>query len=292
MSQFFVALANGLAAAMAVFLVAAGLTLIFGILKILNFSHGGFFMIGAYLAFAVLGLIGTETLAAFGLASLAAGIGVALLGIVVERVVLRRLRDVDEAYMLIATFAVLLLCEGAVKLVFGLTYRSMMPPDPLGGALMIGPVLVPSYAAFVIAAGAAIFLLLEIVIYWTPLGRLLQAVARDPWMAGLLGVNVPLVFAATVLAAFFLAGLAGGLLLPNQTLSPGLASQYIIYAFVAIVVGGVGNVRGAFLAAILLGICDSLGAIYAPDLPNVAIYLAMIAFLLFRPQGLLGEARA
>jgi branched-chain amino acid transport system permease protein len=290
--QIVVALLNGLSSALAVFLVAAGLTLIFGILKILNFSHGGFFMIGAYVAFALLRLAGTESLATFLGAAVAAGFAVAILGVIVERVVLRRLRGVDEAYMLIATFAVMLLCEGAVKLIWGVNFVTIDPPEALAGAVELGPLFLPSFSLFVIAAGVVAFLALETTIHRTRLGKLVQAVANDPWMAGLLGINVPLVFTATVVVAFFLAGLAGGLLLPNQTLSPGLASLFIIQAFVAIIVGGVGNVRGAFIAALLLGIVDSFGTIYLPQIPGIAVYVAMCAFLLFRPEGLLGSARA
>jgi len=129
--------------------------------------------------------------------------------------------------------------------------------------------------------------LLEYAIHRTWIGKIVQALANDRWMTGLLGLNVPLLFTGVVIAAFFLAGLAGGLLLPNQSLSPELGHAYTLQAFIAVVIGGLGNIRGAFLASLLLGIVDSLSSMLIPGMPGLAIYLAMIASLLIRPNGIL-----
>lgn len=281
------ALINGMATGMAIFLVAAGLTLIFGILKILNFAHGAFFMVGAYLSYTIVGS-NPSSVWVFVLAALAGGIVVAALGYVTDLVVLRRLRNVDEAFMLIATFAVLLVCSGIVKLIWGVNYASINPPPGIDGALIVGDLFVPSYSIFVIVCGIVIFLALDFAIRRTWIGKMLQSIAVDSWMAGLLGINVPVALSATVIISFLLAGLAGGLLLANQTLSPILGDSYLLLAFMAVVIGGLGDVRGAFIAAILLGLIESASSLIMPDMPGMATYLFVILFLLAKPQGLFG----
>ncbi|MGF7162387.1 branched-subunit amino acid ABC-type transport system permease component [Rhodoligotrophos appendicifer] len=283
-------LVNGLATGMAVFLVAAGLTLIFGILKILNFAHGAFFMIGAYVSYSIIGS-NPSSLWLFVAAAFAGGIVVGALGYVADKIVLRRLRDVDEAYMLIATFAVLLVCSGVVKLIWGVDYASVNPPPLLDGAVEIGQLFIPTYSIFVIISGLIVFILLDFAIHRTWLGKLLQSVANDSWMSGLLGINVPIALTATVIVSFMLAGLAGGLLLANQTLSPILGESYLLLAFMAVIIGGLGNVRGAFIAAALLGIIESGSSLILPNMPGMATYIFVIAFLLAKPQGLLGAHR-
>jgi branched-chain amino acid transport system permease protein len=283
-------LVNGMATGMAVFLVAAGLTLIFGILKILNFAHGAFFMIGAYVAYTVVGS-NPASLWMFLLAAVVGGIVVAALGFITDRIVLRRLRNVDEAYMLIATFAVVLVCSGLVKLIWGVNYASINPPPALDGAVEIGPLFIPTYSLFVILAGVVVFVLLDFAIHRTWLGKLLQSVANDSWMSGLLGINVPLALTATVIMSFMLAGLAGGLLLANQTLSPILGESYLLLAFMAVIIGGLGNVRGAFIASALLGVIESGSSLLVPNMPGIATYIFVILFLLAKPQGLFGGHR-
>lgn len=290
MIDIYFTLINGLATGMAVFLVAAGLTLIFGILKILNFAHGSFFMIGAYVAYTIVGS-NPGSIWMFVIAAIGGGLVVGALGYVTDRIVLSRLRNVDEAYMLIATFAVLLVCTGIVKMIWGVNYASVTPPPLLDGALIIGALFVPTYSIFVIIAGLLVFVALELAIHRTWLGKLLQSVANDSWMSGLLGINVPLALTATAIVSFMLAGLAGGLLLANQTLSPILGESYLLLAFMAVVIGGLGSVRGAFIAAILLGIIESGSSLFLPNMPGMATYVFVILFLLAKPQGLLGGDR-
>lgn len=285
------AVINGLTTAMAVFLVAAGLTLMFGILRVLNFAHGAFFMIGAYVAWSLIGGQPNSLMAFIG-GALGAAFIVGALGVVVDQLVLRRLRHVDEHYMLIATFAVLLICVGAVKIIWGLDFHSADPPPLLDGGVSIGGLFVPKLSLFVIATGFIFFLALEIVIHRLWLGKMVTALAADGWMANLLGVNVPVGITLSVVASFALAGLAGGLLLPNQALSPGLGDTYLLLAFTAVIIGGLGNVRGAFIASILLGMIESFNALILPNLPGLAVYLGMIAFLLLRPQGLFGASHS
>jgi branched-chain amino acid transport system permease protein len=287
--QIAFALINGLTTGMAVFLVAAGITLIFGILKILNFAHGSFFMVGAYVTYTFVGNDPASVPILLG-ACVAAGLVVGGLGWVTDRLVLRRLRDVPEAYTLIATFALLMLCNGVVKLVWGIDYHAVNPPDALADPLQLGPTPVPTYSVLIVLASVLVFMVLDFAIHRLWIGKIVQALVNDPWMASLIGVNVERLFTGTVIVAFFLAGLAGGLLLPNQSLSPDLSSSYLMQTFIVVIIGGLGNIRGAFLASILLGLVDSLNAIFLPALPGVAIYVAMVGFLLWRPQGLLRSA--
>lgn len=283
-------LVNSLTWAMATFLVAAGLTLVFGTLHILNFSHGGFFMIGAYAAFSLAQWVGaSNSLALYLFGSLAAGVLVALLGLVVDRLVLRRLAGVEDAYILIATYALLLVCEGSTKLVWGLKYHSVMPPAVLDGAWVLGAAVVPRLSLFIIASGVLVFVALEVFLNRTKAGRLVKAIAADPWMAALLGINVRRVYTATVALGFALAGLAGGLLVSNQALSPSLASAFVIYAFGVIIVGGMGSISGAFFGSILLGLIDAIGQWVLPGMPGLPFFAAMTLVLLLRPQGLMGR---
>lgn len=283
-------LVNSLTWAMATFLVAAGLTLIFGTLHILNFSHGGFFMIGAYAAYSLTQALGGSTsMAMYLFGALAGGALVALLGLAVDRLILRRLGGVDDAYVLIATYALLLVCEGSTKLIWGLNYRSVMPPSALDGAWLAGQAVIPKMSLFIIGCGVAVYLAMEYFLNRTRSGRLVKAIAVDAWMARLLGVNVRRVYTATVAIGFALAGLAGGLLLANQTLSPSLASGFVIQAFGVIIIGGMGSISGAFLGSILLGLIDAIGQWVLPSLPGLPFFIAMTLILLLRPQGLMGR---
>lgn len=286
LDQVLFALANGLASGMAVFLVAAGVTLIFGLLRILNFAQGSFFMLGAYLAFSILGP-SAGSIWSFLLAAFAAGAVVAVLGLVTDMVVFRRLRNYDEAYTLIATFALMMLLDGTIKLIWGLNYHSISPPPALGGVFIMGPVILPIFSIFIIVLGIFVFIVLELAVHRLWIGKIVQALAHDQWMSGFVGINVPRMLTLTVVAAFFLAGVAGGLLLPNQSLSPHLSHAFLLQAFIAVIIGGLGNIRGAFMASLVLGLVESLNAVVLPDQPGVAMYVAMVAFMLWRPAGML-----
>jgi ABC-type branched-subunit amino acid transport system permease subunit len=289
LDQVLFAVANGLASGMAVFLVAAGVTLIFGLLRILNFAQGSFFMLGAYVTFSIMGA-SPGSMGIFLLAAFVGGATVAALGLLTDTVIFRPLRSYDESYTLIATFALMMLMDGAIKLVWGLNYHSINPPPALAGVTIIGPVILTNFSLFLIVLGIAIFVLLELAIHRLWIGKIVQALAHDQWMSGFVGINVPMMLTLTVVAAFMLAGLAGGLLLPNQTLSPSLSHAFLLQSFIAVIIGGLGNIRGAFAAALVLGLVDSLNSVVLPDLPGVAIYIVMVGFMLWRPDGLLTSA--
>lgn len=281
---------NGLAWAMATFLVAAGLTLIFGILHILNFAHGGFFMIGAYVSYTVMLAFGAGLpLWVFMVGAVAAAVVVGLLGWAVDKFVFRRLRDVEDAYSLIATYALLLVCGGAVQLIWGLNYLSVMPPPSLNSVVFIGDVFMPTYTIFIILSGVVAYIGLELLISRTQIGQLIRVVAVDPWMARLLGLNVTRIYLVTVIFSFAMAGVAGALLMPNQSLSPELGGIFLLQAFGVVIVGGMGSIRGAFLAALLLGMIESFGTYLFPQYPGIFFLLALAVILLVKPSGIMGK---
>ncbi|MDM0110355.1 ABC transporter permease [Variovorax sp. J22R24] len=284
-NELMFAVFNAAAFGMAIFVVAAGLTLIFGLMRLLNMAQGGFFMIGAYTAYSVMGR-DVQSLGMFLLAALVGGIVVALLGLVTDRLVLRRLRNVDPHYVLIATFALMMVCTGVTKLIWGVDFFSVNPPPGLDQPLNPFGMFFSAYQIFVIAAGLVVYIVLELAIHRMWFGKLMQALAADPWMAGVLGLNVSFGIALSVMASFFLAGLAGGLLLPNQSLSTGLGDSYLMYAFFAVIIGGLGNIRGAFIGSLVLGLVQSLNTVLLPSVPGLAIYVVLAAFLLWKPSGL------
>lgn len=281
-------ISGGLSWAMATFLVAAGLTLIFGILHILNFAHGGFFMIGAYLAWTGITLLGGDVpVWLYVVVAVAAGVLVAGMGVLVDAAIFQRLRGVDDAYVLIATYALLLVCVGGVEMVWGLDFRALMPPAALNNALFLGDVIVPYYTIFVILCGFVVYGALTWFLARTETGQLIRVVAKDPWMARLLGVRVGRIYLVTVVISFALAGLAGGLLVANQGLSPELGGILLLQAFGVVIVGGLGSIHGAFLASLLLGQIEAFGSAIFPEYPGIFYLIALAALLLLRPQGLL-----
>lgn len=275
---------NGFAAGMAYFLVAAGLTWVFGILRLLNFAHGAFFMFGAYVAYSIMGLNPTS-MTVFLASALVAGIVVGAMGLMTDAFVLGRLREVDYHYALIATFGLMLLVEGVAKLVWGLDYHSITPPPALDWPIRIWGHYVSVYTLFVIATGLVTFAIIDLIMQRTWVGKVVRAVALDPWMAGTIGINVPFVLAASVSASFLLAGLAGGLLAPNQTLSITVGSTYLLHAFLAVVIGGLGSIRGTFLACIALGLVESANSTFAPQYGGIAIFVVLAVVLVIRPYG-------
>jgi branched-chain amino acid transport system permease protein len=289
MQSIVFAIINGLASGASIFLVAAGVTLIYGILHILNFAHGSFLMVGAYVAFTIIGMADPTSLWVYLGAALIAGIVVAALGLLTDFLILRRLRDVDDYYSLIATFALLLCVDGVVKLIWGVEFHSLFPPQSLSGVLTIGSAFIPAYSVFVAATGLLVFIVLEISIHRMWVGKIVQALRHDRWMTEMMGVNVPMMFTGTVAMAFLLAGLAGGLLLSNQSLSPQLGHTVLIPAFVAVIIGGLGNVRGAFVASLFLGLVESIGTGLLQIRPGLMTYIAIALFLYWRPHGLLAR---
>ena len=281
------ALYNGMVLGLAIFLVSSGLTLAFGIMKIFNFAHGAFFMIGAYIAYALTGQEAGSLFIFLG-AALVAALVIGFVGVVADFAVFRRLAGVLAEYTLMAAFGILLLSNGVAKIAFGQAVHTVYPPPVLGGFIDMGlPVSI--YGLFIIASGVIVFLALEIGLNRLWFGKKVLAVARDPWMANVMGLRVQRLKLYSVVLAFALAGLAGGLLVANQALSLDLGHSYLLFAFCAVIVGGLGSIRGAFFASIMFGLAESLNAVLLPALPGIATYLLLIILVLIRPQGLFPE---
>lgn len=282
---------NSLAHAMTLFLFASGLALVLGILRILNFAHGGLFMLAAYLTYSTVASIGeNQSLMEYvAVAILIMGV-LAAVGIVIERVLFNRLRDVDPHYALIGTYALLLLLQGAVKLYWGVNFLAVPVPNELEGALRVGGVAMPWLTVFVLVFGLAFFLVLNHILHNTRFGKLMTCVADDPWMSNALGVNVPLINAAIVIFGIGLAGLTGALLAPTQALTPHFGENLIVPAFGVLIVGGMGNLKGTFFACVVLSVIDGFAATYLGMIQGIAFFAAVSLVLLFRPQGLIPGA--
>ena len=289
LSALAIPLTSGLMDGVLLFLIASGLTLLFGVLKLLNFAHGGLFMLGAFFGYSLaLGhVFGT---AAFVAAVLAAAVLTGVVGLVIERAVFQRLYAGTEMQALLGTYAVLLMLEGAAQLAWGVDPVSEPMPVNLSGAIFMGQVAVPQYALLLLALTVAVLAALEWTLRATRFGRHLRAVAEDRQMATLLGINSVWIARATVFAGTVLAGLGGALAAPTMALVPDVAGSFIIQAFAVVIIGGLGSIYGALIAALLAGVLNSFAAAYAPALSGYTLYALMVAVLVLRPQGLFGSA--
>ena len=290
---------NGLQFGVMLFLLAAGLTLVFGIMNLINLAHGSFYMIGAYVAATVLAETGS-----FLLGLLAALPATALVGMLVELVVLRRLYDRDHLDQVLATFGLILFFNELIRVVWGRQPLFMDVPPALAGTVeMIPGAPYPAYRLAIIVVGILIAVLLYLLITRTRLGMQIRAGASNREMAGALGVNIALLFTLVFGLGAMLAGLAGVMAGPILAVEAGMGESVLIVTFVVIVIGGIGSVRGALVGALLVGLVDTLGRAYLPgllrmvlpaayadgvgaSLASMSIYLLMAAVLVWRPRGL------
>lgn len=282
------AILTGLAVGSLIFLVSSGLTLVLGVLGIVNFAHGALFMIGAYLAFQFLSGEEHGTLY-FTVMVVFAGLATALLGVVAERFLLRPFYDQSAESMLLVTYAVLLTIQGSVQLVWGTSQNTQPKPPILRGAFNFGDSVIPVYDVMLIVIGLVVFVLLQWMIYGTSFGHQVLAVAEDRYMASLLGINISRVFMLTFAVATFLAGVGGALAAPTMSLLPNIATSFILYSFAVVIIGGFGSITGSLIASLLLGMLASVLGTYAPGLADFALYLPMLLILFFRPEGLLSR---
>jgi branched-chain amino acid transport system permease protein len=298
--SFFAQLLNGLAGASALFLVAAGLTLIFGVTRVVNFAHGSLYMLGAYLAYTLVGTLGRGPAGFWGAVIIAALI-VALIGALIETVLLKRIYAAPELLQLAATFGIVLIVRDAALAMWG-------PEDLLGprapglsGAVGIFGPMIPSYDLFLLGVGPLVLLALWWLLERTRFGVLARAATENRTLASALGVNERTLFTTVFALGAFLAGLAGALQLPREPANLGMDLAIIAEAFVVTVVGGLGSIPGAFVAALLIGLtkalCIALGtvdvggfAIAFPKLTLVAEFVVMAIVLVAKPYGLMGTA--
>ena len=273
---------NGLVLGFLYVLIALGLSIVFGLLGIVNFAHGSFFALGAYFAVTLVGAIGW----------VGAPIAVVLVGVIgmaTEVALIRRLYDKDPLVGLIVTFALALLAEALIRAVWGSAGQPFRAPRALAGIVMWGPFLITRYRLAVMGLTVAILAALWAFLRFTPFGRILRAGSRDPEMVGLLGINLPRALTGTFGLGCLLAAIAGLLAAPLWTVTPSMGTAAIMPAFVIVTIGGLGSYVGAVIAGLLVGVVQSLTIQFDPAASAAAMYVLMAAILLVRPRGLLGE---
>jgi branched-chain amino acid transport system permease protein len=276
---------SGLIVGMLLFLVAAGLTLIFGVLKIVNFAHGTFYMLGAYLAFTVFQITDSYTLGV-----LAGGVGMAIFGVVFERVLIARVYGANVLMQLLICYAVVLICDDLVKIIWGADFKAMgMPPEFQVPPLFIAGGVVPPFYILLITVALVIGGGLGLTLALTKIGKIIRAAAHNPGMVSALGINTTLLYSLVFAVGGALAGLAGGLAAPVRSLTPGMGFSILIESFIVTVIGGMGSIAGALIAAVVLGLIRSFGTIGFPLFTEGLMFIVMIIILVVKPSGLFGK---
>jgi branched-chain amino acid transport system permease protein len=281
MTQVFMGLQIG----MVFVLMAIGLSLIFGMMAVVNFAHGAFFMFGAYMGLFIVGLTGNFWL---GLLFVPAATG--LLGLVVEKFAVRPLYGRDLNYPLLLTYGLSFVMVEGVRLIWGTTGSPFDTPEALKGPISLGFAMFPRYRIFVIGATAVIVFFLWFFLEKTDLGLIIRAGTRDSLMVGVLGIDLSKVWFLVFGIGTGLAGIAGILASPLRGIHPDMGINMLIEAFVVVVVGGMGSIWGAVLAGILIGEVVSITTLFYPMMGEVVIFIFMAIILLIRPSGLFGEA--
>ena len=276
----------GLSQGMFIWLVASGLTLIFGVLGVLNFAHGAFYMLGAYATYSALKLMGGN----FWLGLVLGPLVVAAVGAITERLLLSRVYHLELPYQLLLTFALVLIIDDVVKILWGAGAIGSPTVPGLEGSVDILGRAYPTYNLFIIFMGPLVALGLWAMLERTWAGRIIRAASSNREMAAALGVRVPVLFTAVFALGTWLGALGGGLAAAYVgLLTPGMGEQIIIEAFVVVVIGGLGSLKGAFLGALAIGLLGAFGTRYFPTFDMFLIFMLMAAVLLWRPQGLFGE---
>jgi branched-chain amino acid transport system permease protein len=277
-------LLNALALAALLFLVSAGLSLVFGILRVVNFAHGVFYMLGAYLSFTVVAVTGW-----FWPALLLVPPMVGVVGALLEASTLRFIYRRPPIYQLLLTFGLALILEESVRVLYGPTAKGVDPPPVLQGAMEIAGTFYPRYRLFLVILGVVVGLGVWLFLQRTRTGLVIRAVAQNSEMADCLGANVPRVRTLVFGAACALAGLGGVAAAPMTTAYLGMGISVIVDAFVVVVIGGLGSVFGSMVGSLIVGAAQTWGAYYLPETAMVIMYAVMGAILSFRPWGLFGE---
>jgi branched-subunit amino acid ABC-type transport system permease component len=279
---------NGLTYAMFLFLIASGLSLIFGVLRILNFAHGSLYMLGAYFTQQFVSLF-INAPGHFWWAVILASLTVALIGVVIERFFLRHLYTREELYQLLFTYALVLILSDCAKIIWGTGQFSVSRPAILKGAVSILGQYFPKYNIVIILLGPCIAFTFWFIILRTRWGRKIRAAALDREMLGSLGVNVSRLFTVVFFIGAWMAGLGGALVSPVSAIVPGMDVEIIINAFIVVVIGGLGSFWGTFLGSLIVGQVYALGILAFPKLSLAFIYVLMALVLILRPWGLLGR---
>ena len=279
---------SGLSVGMFLFLVSVGMSLIFGVTRVVNLAHGSFYMVGAYMMVSLVEFL-PERWWGFWLALILAPIGVALLGGVVEVALLRRIYHRDPLMQLILTFGLILVVSTLVLLVWGPDNKSVERPEALAGSVTLFGQFFPSYYLLVLVLAPLVAVGMWMVFYRTRWGMLIRAATVDREMLGALGVNVAALYTQVFVFGSWLAGLGGALAAPTVAVALGMDSDVLVNAFVVVVVGGLGSFAGSFISAVLVGVLQSFGILIFPAISIVLLFAVMAVVLIVRPWGLLGR---
>ncbi len=279
---------SGISLGMVWFLIAAGLSIIFGTLKILNMAHGSIYMLGGFLCYQVTSSF-SHVPEVFWLALLVAPLVTALVGGGIEILLLRRIYGLDMIYQYLLTFGLILIVGEVCKLIWGVGYNTVAVPWPLEGTVSLFGLSFPKYNLFLIGMGILVFVGLRALIGTTSLGAIVRAVTHNREIANALGINVPKVYTGVFMLGCWLAGLAGALMPPMSVVALGADVSVIIDCFIIVVIGGLGSLPGAFLGSIILGFTTAFGLYIIPKLAVAFGFILMIIVLIIRPRGLMGE---
>ena len=276
---------NGLQYGLLIFLAASGLTLVFGILGIINLSHGSFYMLGAYLAVTLTSFLGDIFLA------LVVGIPIAFaFGAVIEWLFIRHLYDRDHLQQVLLTFGLILIFNELQRILWGTRPLGVATPSYLDGSIRLTEVLsYPVYRVAVAAICVLLALAMMLVIQRTRIGQMIRAGESNREMVEVLGIDSRLLFRFVFAAGVALAAAAGIIAAPVETVYPGIGERVLIISFVVVVIGGIGSIKGAFIGALLIGLADAFGKVFLPQFASFAVYALMAATLVLRPGGLFGR---
>ena len=277
-------LLNGLSLGMLLFLISIGLTIIFGVLGVLNFAHGSLYMLGAYFCFQSVSLFHN-----FWLALLISPLLVAVLGGIIEVSILRPVYGRDVSFQLLLTFGILLVLDDAVRLIWGSGYHIVNPPALLNGVVHVAGFTYPVYSLFILGLGPLIGVGLWAFFRLTLWGKKIRAASMDREMAAGIGINVNRLFTGVFFFGTWLAGMGGALATPLRAIGPSMGEKIIIESFIVVVIGGLGSFPGAFLGAIILGLINAYGAEYLPRMTMALPYILLALILLTKPRGLLAR---
>ena len=280
--------AGGLKIGMLLFLVASGLTLVFGVLGVINFAHGALYMLGAYFSWQIMSITGH-----FGLSVILGALGVGIFGLLFERILISRVYNAELLVQILLCYSVVLILDDLVMIIWGDEFLSsvgvpevfQVPP------LFIFDAIIPPFHLAIIAISFIVGLILWFIMTKTRFGRLVRAAAVNPKMLEALGININLLRAGVFMLGSFLAGLGGALAASVGSVVSGMGNSIIIESFIVTVIGGMGSISGAFLASLIIGMARSFGAVAMPLFTDGLMFLIMILVLVLRPQGLMGNKK-
>ena len=288
LSEYVVQIISGLGAGAVLFLIASGLTLVFGALRVINFAHGSLYMIGAYVVTTLTPASGLKN-GTFWLIFLAGALIVAAGGLFMEVFFFRPIYRRPLLTQLLVTFAFVLIVAGIVRKFWGPQSFTTAMPSFLDGSVSILGGGVPTYNFALMAMAVVVGVALWAILYRTGLGRMIRAAVSDPVLLGLSGVNVRVLFTGVFVLAAFFAGLAGAMITLQGSVGNNLAVDAIIRAFVVVVIGGLGSLGGAFIAAFLVGVAEALGILWVPQASLAIVFAVLVVVLAIRPRGIMGQ---